>query len=401
MGKLLYFTAVEIRVDKLDGVAKKVIAQCRAFEEYLGKDRVFFSAFDGGKYTVRKASSLEEIDSLEFNPLEHRKLRLKTIYPQLLRFVRDNDIDSVYFRSPGLDMFSRRFFRGLQSLGATTIVEIPTWPFWPEKRQQIKEAFSISFMGGIIKVAGALCYWMESRRLDGLIDSVVTFSDVTSIWGLPAIGISNGYDFDSAPKINEAVHNDELRFVTAATLRENHGIDRIIKALANYRGDVPVSFHIAGEGDASSELRGLAKSLGVLDRTVFFHGYLYGSELAALYEESDVGVSALGFHRYGVYDCSPLKTKEYLALGLPCLGTTSEKDILNSEASKYFYAVGSNEDPIPLDSVVAYFSDLKRNGLTRSEVRQAGRAIFDWTVIMKPIAERFDFRSLRRDRYGR
>lgn len=400
MGKLLYFTAVEIHADKLDGVAKKVIAQCRALEGYFGKGSVFFSAFDGDEYTVRTASSLEEIDSLEFNPLEHRKLKLKTIYPQLLRFARDNGIDSVYFRSPGLDMFSRRFFQGLQSLGASIIVEIPTWPFWLEKRRQIKEAFSNSLIGGITKAGGALCYWMESRRLGGLIDSVVTFSDVTSVWGLPAFGISNGYDFDSAPKINEAMHDDELRFVTAATLRENHGIDRMIRALASYRGDVPVSFHIAGEGDASSELRGLAESLGVLDRTVFFYGYLYGSELVALYENSDIGVSALGFHRYGVFNCSPLKTKEYLALGLPCLGTTSEKDILNSEASKYFYAVGSNEDPIPLDSVVSYFSDLKRNGLTRSEVRQAGRAAFDWAVIMKPIAERFDFRSLRKDRYG-
>ncbi len=397
MSRLLYFTAVEILNGKFDGVAKKIIAQCRAFEKHFGEGNVFYSAFNGDGYVVRVLPYFEERDRFDFGLVKQRRMKLKAIYPHLLRFVRENDIDSVYFRSPGLDVFSRQFFIGLRNAGVLTIVEVPTWPFWLEKRREIREGFSHSFIEGFFKTVGALCYWMESRRLAGLIDSVVTFSsDVKRIWGLPAFGISNGYDFDSAPKLNEPPHDDELRFVAAATLRKNHGIDRMIKAIANYRGDIPISFHIAGEGDASDELRELAERLGVLNQSVIFHGYMYGSDLVALYEECDVGVSALGFHRYGVFDCSPLKTKEYLAFGLPCLGTTSEKDILKSVASKYYYAVSSDEEPIPLDSVVTFFNELRKKGFTRNDVRQAGRVAFDWATIMRPIAERFNSLSLGR-----
>lgn len=389
MTRLLYFTAVEIVDGKLDGVAKKVLSQCRAFEKRFGEGNVYYTAFVEDGYASQRLSTTEAREYFNLGSAKQRRLKLKAIYPQLLRFVIENGIDSVYFRSPGLDIYTHRLFKEFRKNGVSTILEIPTWPFWSEKKREIKEAFACGFAKGALKAVGAIGYWTESRRLVGLVDSIVTFADVEQIWGLPAFGLSNGYDFDSVPTLKTSAYGKELKFVVAATLRRNHGIDRMIKAVARYRGTIPISFHIAGEGDASAELRELAKELDVLDRSVFFHGYVYGQELVDLYEECDVGVSALGFHRYGVFDCSPLKTKEYLAFGLPCLGTDSEKDIMRTSASRFFYAVSSDEEPIALDAAVEYFCRLKQEGFTREDVRQAGKESFDWTSVMMPVAERF------------
>lgn len=389
MTNILYFTATEIIPDKFDGVAKKIIAQCEAFESLIGEGCVYISSFVEDGYTVQQMPLTGKRVHFDIGSASRLKMKLKAIYPQLLEFVIEKDVDSVYFRSPGLGLFSHQLFKGLRKAGVSVMVEIPTWPFWFEKRKQIEEAFARSMTDGIAKTVGAIDYWIESHRLAGLVDGVVTFSDEREIWGLPAFGISNGYDFRSAPRLKEREHDSELRFVTAATLRDNHGVDRMIRAIADYQGSVPVSFHIAGEGDASDELRSLAQELGVLNRSVFFYGYLYGADLIDLYSRCDVGVSALGFHRYGVMNCSPLKTKEYLALGLPCLGSDSEKDILDSPTAAYFFAISSDELPFDLGAAVGFFIDLKTNGVTREEVRAVSERVFDWKVIMKPIVDRF------------
>ena len=389
MPKILYFTAVNMVDGALDGVGKKISAQCAVFGDKFGRENVFISSFVDGGYAVRLWNS-GSLHFLALGASSIRKIQLKNIYRGLLDFVCDNEIDSVYFRCPGLDFNSHLFFRKLSELGVSIIIEIPTWPFWPEKKDQIKASFADSFTAGVLKSGGALCYWIETHRLYGLVDSVVSFGNVDKIWGLNTYALSNGYDFNAVAPLKDSFCGKGIRFVTAATLRRNHGIDRLINAVANYRGTVPVSFHIAGEGEASEELKSLAGNLGVLGSTVHFYGYLHGDDLINLYQSCDVGVSALGFHRYGVYDCSPLKTKEYLALGLPCLGTDSEKDILASRASAFYYPVASDESPIPLEEVVNYFFSIYQAGCTHRDVRDAAMESFDWATVMRPVCERFE-----------
>lgn len=388
MSRVLYFTAVEIDELGPSGVAKKVIAQCKAFQNYFGAKNVFLSSYVGEEYLVRSLLG-GDCAKLHTGTSDKKKLQLKEIYCQLPEFISNEGIDCVYYRCPGLDVFSHTFFKRLREAGVSILLEIPTWPFWQEKRREIAAALRQNPLRGFLKACGAIGYWVESHRLNGLIDGVVTFADVDEIWGCPAIGISNGYDFASVPKVATKRRGNEIRMVVAATLRRNHGIDRAIKSVAHYNGSVPVSLHVAGEGDASDELRLLADDLGVLDSSVFFHGFLQGDKLWKLYSECDVGISALGFHRYGVYDCSPLKTKEYLAAGLPCIGTVSERDMQEGAVSRFFLPIASDDSEFDVNVVVSFINALRLSGVSRTEIRNISRRQFDWLEIMRPVAERF------------
>ncbi len=391
MHRLLYFTAVDINPNRPDGVAKKVLAQLAVFGRSFGAENIYLTSFSGERYVLWSlAEDLVEIAEYHTGTSDRRKLRLASVYPQVADYIKDNSIDCLYLRSPGLDVNTHAFFKRMEAAGVRAIMEIPTWPFWREKRQQVKAAFGSSLIEGLLKTGGGVAYWVETHRLRGLLDSIVTFADVDEIWGLPALGISNGYDFDAVPTIRFARNLDEVHLVVAATLRRNHGIDRIIKSVSRYGGKIPVVLHVAGEGEASEELRELADSLGLLGTRVVFHGFLSGNGLHQVYSISDIGVSALGFHRYGVMNCSPLKTKEYLAFGLPCLGTDSERDIIASEVAPFYLAVPSDETPIDMESVVDFVMGLRRKGIEPGDIRRTGRASFSWDVVMAPVIERFE-----------
>lgn len=271
-------------------------------------------------------------------------------------------------------------------------IEIPTWPFWKEKKYQIQGAFRKGIFPGCVSTLSSAAYWIESHRIDGIVDFVVSFGITNQkIWGVPTIGISNGYDFSSVNKLSYRKSHCGINLVAVASLRKNHGIDRVIDSLARYEGATPVFLHVAGEGEADEELHQLADAYGLLNKKVFFHGYLGGEELEELYAKADIGVSALGFYRYGVFNYSPLKTKEYLAVGLPCLGTEGEHDILCSPAAQFFCSVPNDETPIDMQQIIDFVQKLKQNGVSSSEIRNTGILCFDWNVVMQPVIKQICF----------
>lgn len=389
MTKILYFTAEQIQEQSLNGVGKKVIAQCDAFAKYFEAKNVYLSFFSSNSYYVKNISN-ENSSRIDFSSEQSRfrKLQLKKIYPWLEEYILANNIDSLYFRCPGLDYYSYKFFKNITKMNVKIIIEIPTWPFWREKRQEILETSKTNILKSLLKTISLIDYWRETYRLKQFVECIVTYSTISELWGLPVIGISNGYDFDKAPTISFQNHYG-INLVIAANLRENHGVDRMITSLSNYHGSIPVTLHIAGEGEASENLRVLASNLGVINRSVFFYGYLFGDELLSLYSKCDAGVSALGFHRYGVKECSPLKTKEYFAFGLPCIGTIAERDILRSSVSRYYFAVSDDESLIDMQGIVDFLLALREDKVTSEMIKTEAKRVFDWKEIMRPVLERF------------
>ena len=175
-----------------------------------------------------------------------------------------------------------------------------------------------------------------------------------------------------------------------ASVRSNHGADRVIKGLSTYMKKAPkrnVVFHIVGDGDAIPELKELVKTLGNVEKLVVFHGFMAGQALEDIYQVGDIGVSAIGFHRLGVYYASPLKSKEYFAKGLPVVGTTVEHDVLKSKSSEYYLAFPEDDTDIDIERVCSFYEGLQKQNCTNRQIAESAANDFAWKSIMKPIYE--------------
>lgn len=86
-----------------------------------------------------------------------------------------------------------------------------------------------------------------------------------------------------------------------------HGIDRVL-ALARLTPEW--TYEIVGY---------TAGDLGPLPDNVDAHGELFGDALLAVLRRCDVGIGSLAMHRAGINEASPLKSRTYLAHGLPVI----------------------------------------------------------------------------------
>ncbi|MBO1079079.1 glycosyltransferase family 4 protein [Roseomonas haemaphysalidis] len=92
-------------------------------------------------------------------------------------------------------------------------------------------------------------------------------------------------------------------------IRDWHGLDRVIRALAGYRGTPTLAMHVVGEGPARVPLETLARELGVADR-VTFGGLAAREAIPGIVSQFDIALQPAS-----VPYASPLKVFEYMAAG--------------------------------------------------------------------------------------
>lgn len=385
---ILYISPMVIDYDNLDGVARKLLFQCDALGSVGCNDKMYLASFfSDDYYAVRSKGYNKEI---RFKNKESKQLNLFQIYPQLPVVCKELGIQAVYFRVMSLSWVTDNLFSELKRQRIKIIIEIPTYPFWKEKWMGVSDCIKKSkVLRGIERGGANVVYWIYTHKLKKYTAAIVTFSNIEKLWGIKVIGIANGYHFEIPEKAKILKGpSDELNLLIVASIRDNHGVDRVLQGLSDYygsRGTRKIVFNIVGDGDAIPSLRELVNKLPKAKNHVIFHGFKSGSELDAIYELSDIGVSALGFHRLGVAYCSPLKSKEYFAKGLPIAGTTAEKDILSSDCREFFFASSEDDKPLEIEKLIEFYDDLKSKGITSIDIIQTASKYFDWRRIMEPI----------------
>ena len=186
--------------------------------------------------------------------------------------------------------------------------EIPTYPYDDETTsfsRKIKKMIDKVFRGNLKKY----------------VSRIVTFSNEKNIFGIETINTGNGIDIDEIRKRKVSDHGDEINLVAAAVVRDWHGYDRLIEGLSNYKGDRKISFHLAGDGPSLLIYKELVKKYNLEDK-VHFYGLVNKDKLDEIYDIADIAVESLGWHRSKVKFGTSIKTREYLAKGLPIIASS-------------------------------------------------------------------------------
>lgn len=365
-GIYIYYKLIDEK--KANGIEKKVVNQIQLFNNSGAKcEMVVFPHVD-----TLGAKILSRLPFTNVDPVWTYNKKYK-------------EIDYIYFRRPFyMDRGMRKFLKTVrkENPNIKIIMEIPTYPYDKE------------LMTGILNLPLYIKDCYNRKKLSGLVDVLAVIGDIEQgerLWGIDTISFINGVDVDQICKKKNCHIENEINIICVSTCEFWHGFDRLFVGLKNYydeNGEKIINIHIVGNGSEKEKYEKLVKQYGIQDR-VKFYGMLYGEDLNAVYDKCDLACASLGLHRIGVKNGSFLKTREYLAKGMPML-LGSKIDVI-SDGYRYSMEFAADDTAIDMKEVVAFYNMIYHGNETREEVaeniRNYAKQKVDLSVTMKDIVE--------------
>ncbi len=198
--------------------------------------------------------------------------------------------------------------------------------------------------------------------------------------GLPTQTIPNGVDVDCIKKTGSAAFDEtglHLAFV-ASTLQPWHGLDRITRGLALYEGEMPIHLHLVGAipEDAVRNTNPLVKTR--------FHGILDRSAMDRVLLKMHLGISSLAIFRNRMKEACVLKSREYMARGLPFVYAYDDPGI--PEDFPCCLKIEATESPVLLARLIDFARQMetrKKTGDVPGLMRETARKHMDWKPKMQ------------------
>ncbi len=351
--------------DECSGITRKVLSQ---YKEFGGKFDTYLIGRNKNNIVILHKDEKKVISC-------HRLNRYFKMLKVAKAIVKNKEIDFLYFRRVDVEPATLSALKSFKKSGVKKILwEIPTYPYDDETTsfsRKIKKMIDKVFRGNLKKY----------------VSRIVTFSNEKNIFGIETINTGNGIDIDEIRKRKVSDHGDEINLVAAAVVRDWHGYDRLIEGLSNYKGDRKISFHLAGDGPSLLIYKELVKKYNLEDK-VHFYGLVNKDKLDEIYDIADIAVESLGWHRSKVKFGTSIKTREYLAKGLPIIAS-SVMDMF-PDGFEYAYYAKIDDSPINIDEVIKFYDEIYKEN-TKEELNEKIRKIAyekcSMEAMLKPVID--------------
>lgn len=290
-------------------------------------------------------------------------------------------IDFLYFRRPAsITYHTLNMLRKIRKNNPQIriIMEIPTFPYDQELKMTWKD-YPI--------------YWKDKhnrKKLKGLVDRIALISgeDISSVFGIKTLKLYNGVDLDNI-KTKLPINDDVIDLCAVAMFAKWHGYDRVIKGMGEYYridGRRQIQLHMVGKGYELDHYKQLVKGLN-LTNYVTFYGVKNGDELEEIYNKADIGLDVFGMFRKGLSIAYSLKSREYLAKGLPIVSGCPIDIFQKKNNYKYYLEFENEDEPIDIYRLIKFYDDIYKNSYenTISNIRSFAEKTCDISVAMREI----------------
>lgn len=347
------------------GSARKSEAQVKALTE-LGIEMEIYN----NKKKLRKNFMTKITTRLPFTSVSD-----SLIYDKKL-----NGADLYYIRFNWSDWPFSKFVQKLRKNNpkAKIILELPDIDYIHHLSDTLKNFPYI--------IKDKLC-WMKISKC---IDRIAIMSKEKFLHEVPCIKILNGIDLSIVDIRKISIKNHEIHCGAVASLQKVHGYDRFINGLGDYYqngGNREVKLHIIGDGEILEELKDLCKKRK-MENNVFFHGYLFGEKLDEMYDKLDIGICELAPGRRAFELSSSLKSREYLAKGLP-VATASKIDVFEENKFDYVLDYSDGEGSIDIQKIIEFYDaiyfSLENSMRVRDEIRNYAEKYLSIHTVMRPV----------------
>lgn len=289
----------------------------------------------------------------------------------------------IYIRRGWLwDRYYVQFLKNLKEVNKNVkiVYEIPTYPYDSEMFKSCK--------GWPFLLKDK---WYR-RHIHKFVDRIATLTDDKEIFGVPTLKISNGIDVDKI-RPRQVRDIDVVHAIAVANFEFWHGYDRFLEGMKTYYAGNPsrrVIFHLVGRGGEFERYQKMVADYG-LDEYVIFHNKQTGEALDAIYDQCNLGIASLGCYRKGLYETQELKSREYLAKGLPFVTSVKITDIPDGNIEDIYLQVPNNDSPINIENVLDFYDKVYSEGpdQVNTRLRQFAKEHFSMEVAMKEVIEFF------------
>ena len=339
--KILFF--VYHGFSEHSGISKKIHYQVKGLKENGYEVRLCYYDFTPEGHRCR---FVDGIVLQDYGTGKIAALRQRFGYNCVYDYCIQEGIKLVYARCfQNANPWLIRFFKKLKEAGIHAVTEIPTYPYDQEfvgfsKKERLKLKIDQIFRHSLYKY----------------MDALVTFSDAREIFGQRTINISNGVDFDSIPlhqPLAISHQPSELHLIGVAEVHPWHGFDRVITGIGEYKGLVPVHFHIVG-GVHPNHMKNIFIPLIEkyhLHDNIIFHGQLFGKNLDDVFNQCQFAIGSLGRHRSGITVIKTLKNREYATRGIPFIYSEQDSDF---DQQPYILKAPADESPIAIQQIIDF-----------------------------------------------
>lgn len=328
---------------EISGVMKKIFWQIEEWQE-KGHEVKLFAVFQGEN--SRKITPPCECEVFIFSSMVNSFGRL--VYERVIEFgklsqtIMNWNPDILYFRQ---DIYYTAWEQLMKRI--PTVIEINTDDVQEFKHKSwIFNYYNRLTRSRLLKNAAGLVY------VTGGLSERAYFS----VFKKPSIIISNGIklsDIDVLPDPENSV--PRLTFIGSPSMPW-HGLDKILlmaKLLPDFK------FDIIGSEDTMVER----------PPNVKFYGFLQYDEYINILAKTDVAIGSLAIHRAGLSEASPLKVREYLAMGIPIIIAYHDTDF--PDQYDFIYQLPNEENNIEpyIDSIKRFVLVSKNKRVSRNDIR--------------------------------
>lgn len=200
------------------------------------------------------------------------------------------------------------------------------------------------------------------------------------IFNIPTIKINNGIS-NPPPIIFKKTDNKILTMIAVArVINKDFGPDRLINILNNSECD----YRLLIVGNDSKYLINIKKKVEKmkLNNKIIFLGALRDEELSKLYAEADVGISSLAIDRKGLKKASTLKSREYLANGLPVIYSYKDESI-----EDFAFTFNIDFEINSFKDIISFINTTK-NDYSKLEISNLAFKFLSWEIELKKVLDK-------------
>lgn len=141
-----------------------------------------------------------------------------------------------------------------------------------------------------------------------------------------------------------------------------HGFERWLLSLKKFKNNNVIQTFIVGE--ITQHNRKIVKYLKKHGHKIEEINYLDPSSLSDFLKDKHLGIGSLGLYKNNMQEACPLKSREYIANGLPILIGYFDTDFSKSEFNDYVYRIENNKSLINIDNLLSWLYDIYNRNLS-------------------------------------
>ncbi len=382
MSKLMFLVQFN-DVTKSSGIIEKVMTQSKYMNEegILHKTFIFYD-----KDQKELIKDYDKYEYINFVPIEFYKINDNKIKKIILIEKIYKELDKVCTAEAGKYDYIYMRFNPL-FLGFIKLVKKYKNKFIFEhnsiEREEYKSNKSINTITSLLfdKYVRkyAFCYVAVTDQVHNYQKKLYN--------NIEGISLSNGIEVSKYPQRKPPKYdNKNINLLFIGNIRYWHGLERIFKSIANYRGDKNVILNIYGPINEKDSLSNLIKELGI-EKKVVFNGYKSKKEMDKLFDNAHIAIGSLGCYKKNIDYACTLKNREYFSRGIPVVFSEIDQDMPMKYNKKYFLKVENNDTIFDLQDIIDFVEKIYNDDINKitSEIREYALKNLDYKVKIKKL----------------